>query len=190
MPAARAEADHADLPAGVGLGAQEAHPARDVPDDLVIGHAPFAAGAGGEVVRAARPQPRVEVGADRGVAVLGELAHHLAGPLVPAGHVVDHHHAREGAGPERPRVIGLDVVSVVAGDGHALGDHPFVHRATSFLPVVAGIWPLGIYHAGRARGAPSRAAGRQKHSQAGNASAADTGVASRWAAAPGPGYRL
>src|SRR5207302_8013989 len=84
VAAARAEADHADLPAGVRLGAQEAHRARDVPDDLDVGHAPLGAGAGGEVVRAAGPQPRVEVEADRGVAVLGELAHRLAGPLVPA----------------------------------------------------------------------------------------------------------
>jgi len=67
--------------------------------------------------------------------------------------MVDDHDAREGSGPERPRVVGRDVVPVVAADGDTLCQHTFVHCSPSFLASLAGIRPAALYHAGRARNA-------------------------------------
>ncbi len=71
------------------------------------------------------------MGGEGSVAVLGEFACDLAGPLIPAGHVVDYDHTRKGTGPQRPCIIGGDVIVVVTADGDRLGKHSFVQGSIS-----------------------------------------------------------
>ena len=67
--------------------------------------------------------------ADRGVAVMSEFAGRLAVPLVPAGRVMEQHHAREGACTQRPCNVGRDRLVLVAVGRNGLRNHAFVgHR--------------------------------------------------------------
>ena len=62
VAAAAAEADDADLAAGVRLGAQEAHRAFDVAHRLRVRDAAIGASAGRDVIRVAAAHAGVEVG--------------------------------------------------------------------------------------------------------------------------------
>src|SRR5690348_5575852 len=85
----------------------------------------------------------MQVGADRQVAVRGELPGDLLGALVVPGHVVDHDDAPVGAGTEWPGQVGLDLVSAVAGDADRLGHHHRVMHPVSYRsPASGSAWPL------------------------------------------------
>src|SRR5215469_217552 len=76
----------------------------------------------------------MQVGAERQVAVSGELPCDLLGALVVPRHVVDHDDAPAGAGTERPGQVGLDLLSAVAGDADRLGHHHrVIHRGIPSL---------------------------------------------------------
>ena len=106
-----------DLAVGRADGAQGAGRPVDVPHQLLVGDSPAArtAAAASSGARA-RGLARVQVGAQRQVAVVGEPAGDLLGLLVVAGEVVDHHHAAEGTVGQGLGQIGLDLVAAVPGD--------------------------------------------------------------------------
>ena len=143
---ARAEADHADLAVGIGLGAQELHAAGDVAHDLRVGDTAGGAHARAHVVGAAGPVAEIEVRGDGRKSVMGELAGRLLDPLVPAGHVMDQDHAGPGPAAERARVIGFAHVALVAAKGDGLREHAFIrHAGPRMAP------PRAIIHPDRAR---------------------------------------
>src|SRR5665213_205683 len=117
LAAARAEADDADLAGRVALLAQEGDRAGDVADDLVVGVAAVAAHLGDHRLVGAVADPAIEARRDRGIAVMGEFARDFAGPLVPAGHVMDDDDAREWAIALRAGVVGFALVLIVPGVG-------------------------------------------------------------------------
>ena len=88
-----------------------------------------------------------------GEAVMGELARRLGDPFVPAGHVVDQHHARARAAAERARVIGFAHVAVVAAKRNRFRKHAFIGHAVP-LPDSCAAAPLADYTSAQLR--PSR----------------------------------
>jgi len=84
-PPARAGAEHPDLAVEPGLGTQPFDRTLGVTNDLGIENASLGAHLGGDITGVAFAGAVIEVGADRGVAVMGEFAGRLAVPLVPAG---------------------------------------------------------------------------------------------------------
>src|SRR5271155_2728791 len=105
LPAARAGAEHADLAVEPGLGAQPRDCTLGVADDLSVRNAALGAHLGGDVIGFTLAGAVIEVMADRGVAVMRELAGRFAVPLIPARRMMQQHHARERAGPQWPRHI-------------------------------------------------------------------------------------
>ena len=71
------------------LLAQKSDRTGDVADDLVVGVAAVAAHLGDNRFVGAVADPEIEARRDRGIAVMGQFAGDLAGPLVPARHVMD-----------------------------------------------------------------------------------------------------
>ena len=69
----------------------------------------------------------VKIWRERGIAVLCKPARCLAVPLVPAGQVVDQHHARKGARAQGSGKVGVDNVPVGAVHRDGLCKHPFIH---------------------------------------------------------------
>src|SRR5262249_36647007 len=55
----------------------------------------------------------------------------LLDPFVPAGHVMDQHHAGPRPAAERARVIGLADVALVAAKSDGLRKHAFVRHAVT-----------------------------------------------------------
>ena len=126
VPATGTGAKNANLAAAVSLGAQKVQRPGHVAHHLFIGHAPFGAHAGGHVFGRAMPGAEVEVGADGGVTVVGKFARCLTIPFVPTGHVVDDHHAGEGAGAYRPGIIRIDHIPIRPMNRHRFGQHAFI----------------------------------------------------------------
>ena len=116
MAAARAEADDADLAGGVRLRPQERHAGGDVAHHLLVVGAAGRPRPRGDVVGAARTEAEEQMRGDGRIAAMGAFAHDLGGPLVPAGHVMDHDDAGNFAGTLRARVIGLALVAVVTAE--------------------------------------------------------------------------
>ena len=58
--------------------------------------------------------------------MVGEPPGTFAVPLIPSGRVMDNHHSGMGALPERPRVVGVNGITLVSlhGDGFRL--HTFI----------------------------------------------------------------
>ena len=69
---------------------------------------------GGHIFGSAMPKAKIQVGGQRGVAVLGKFARGLAIPFIPAGHMVNDDHAGKRAGAERAREVGIDEVMIRA----------------------------------------------------------------------------
>ena len=130
VPSAGAGTEDADLAVEAGLRAHPLHRGRGVADHLGIGDAALGTNLGRNIVgiRIGAARALIKVMADRDVAVMGEAARRLDVELAPAGHVVDQHDPREGAGTGRPRHIGGDRGSAVAGDRHVLAGHVSVER--------------------------------------------------------------
>src|SRR5262249_6896687 len=101
LPAARAGAEHPDLAVEPGLGAQPLDRTTGVAEDVSVGSAPLGAHLGSDIVGFAFAGSMIKVGADRGIAVMGKFAGRLAVPLVPAGSVMQQHHAGERARTQR-----------------------------------------------------------------------------------------
>ena len=72
------------------------------------------------------PGPVIQIGRDSDEAMMGELACHLAVPLIPTGHMMDHDNRRERPWPQRSRDICADQITIVPGDERRLGNHAFV----------------------------------------------------------------
>ncbi len=150
LPPARAGAEHADLAVVPGLGAEPRHGPFRVADDLGVGDAALGPHLGGHVVGFAFAGAVIEVVADRGVAVVGELARGFAVPFVPAGRMMDEHHAGEGPRPQGPRHIGRDGLVLVAWDRYRLRDHAFVGHCRT--PLDAGLGAAANPAAGGSQG--------------------------------------
>src|SRR5687767_5997580 len=73
------------------------------------------------------PRAEVEIGRHGNIPVMGEFARGLAVPLVPAGHVVDHHDAGKRSGANWTRTIGIDQIILKPWDGDSFREHAFVH---------------------------------------------------------------
>src|SRR5437763_11188615 len=73
------------------------------------------------------PVAEVEIGRQGSIAVMGKFAGGLAVPLIPAGHVVDHDHARKRPWAKRTRKIGIDEIALKPRDGDGFREHAFVH---------------------------------------------------------------
>ena len=127
LAAARAEPDDTHLAARVRLRSQEGRGAVDVTDQAVVRHAAGGAHHRRHVVGRARALAVVEVGADRCVAVVCQLARDLLRAFVPAGHVMYDHDPRVRSGTQRPRVVRVDVVARVSAKADGLRDHPLIH---------------------------------------------------------------
>src|SRR5262245_11357324 len=67
---------------------------------------------------------------------MGELARRLLDPFVPAGHVMDQHHAGPRPAAERARVIGLADIALVAAKSDSLRKHAFVRHAVTRCVVI------------------------------------------------------
>ena len=63
--------------------------------------------------------PEIEARRHRGIAVMGEFARHLAGPFIPARHMMDHDDAGMRPGIGRMRIIRIAAVTA----GAAIGRH-------------------------------------------------------------------
>ena len=130
----------ATLPLDDGKRPEVAGGAAHVADQPLVGHAALGPGGGGGVVGAGPGRlPEVEVGADGQVAVGGELPGDLLGPLVVAGHVVDHHHPtgrgrRRGAGPDRPRSVSPPCPSISTVSA----------RMASLIDVAPSLCPVAV----------------------------------------------
>src|SRR5690606_7404340 len=98
------------------------------------------------VVGRAVPVAEVEVGADRHVAVVGEAVRQVPVPLVPAGPVVEQHHARVRTGSERPRVVRVEVSAVIALDRDGLRDQPLVRSRVNHAGSVLSVGPVAGCH--------------------------------------------
>jgi len=123
VPAARAGAEQADLAVVPGLRPHPCHRGRRVADHLGVGNAALGPHLGGDVVWVARARPLIEVGADRQVAVVREPARRLDVELAPARQMVDQHHPGKRARAGRPRHVGGDRRSLVAGERDVLASH-------------------------------------------------------------------
>ena len=134
MAAPGAESDDPDLAVVLLAGAQEVHRAFHVAAHLIVADAAGGAGRCGLIVGLAR-LTCVEVRGDAGEAIMGELAGRLDDPVVPAGRMMDEHHAREGPVARRARVIGLATVAVGAFDLDGVRQHVAVisHAHSSLL---------------------------------------------------------
>src|SRR5579884_1810095 len=133
LPAARAEADDADLTVRLRLGAQKGHRALGVANDLRVGGTALGPGGRRDVVPAAGAEAMEQMRRDGGVAVEGELADDLFGPLVPAGHVVQDDHTRHRSAGQRLRIVRMDDLAVVPGDPDSVGNHSFEHPYIVFF---------------------------------------------------------
>src|SRR4029450_129729 len=96
------------------------------PQGLGLGHAASRAHFGADILWSSVAFTEIEVGGNRGVSVVGEPPGTFAVPLIPSRRVMDNHHSGMGALPERPRVIGVDGITLVSlhGDGFRL--HTFI----------------------------------------------------------------
>ena len=148
---ARAGAPDANLAVVIGHGAQVAHGARQVAYDLVVGHAAVGPDLGGHVFRRAGAGPVIEVGADGGKTVVRQPARRLTVPLVPAGQMVDGHHAGERSRAQRTRVVGVDGVAVVALDGDGLREHAFVLVGRVHVSLLQDFLPFSFFQNGPER---------------------------------------
>src|ERR1700745_3002799 len=87
------------------LRAQEVDRPGYVPEHLVVRDpAPFADLRHPRLIRAVT-DPEIEARRHRGIAVVGEFARYLAGPFIPARHMMDHDDAGMRPGIGRMRVI-------------------------------------------------------------------------------------
>jgi hypothetical protein len=155
VPTARAVADHADPAVGVTQPAQIRSRTGYLADDPLVWD--------GDRARRPRRRHRVVRGRPGRLAVV-EVRHHrvetagrerageLLGLAVVSGQVVDDHHAADRAGLERPGRVRLDLVAVVPGDRHGLGQRRVIHRPSSLSWYTAG------KHDVTGRRAPSRRA--------------------------------
>ncbi len=129
---AGAIADDTHLAAGGRHRPQESRRPADVPDQPLVRDTAERADRRGRVIGArARRFPAVQVRADGQVAVHGKGPGYLLGRRVEPGHVVDHHHAAAGAGPERAGQVRLDLVAAMPGDADGLRHHRVIHRDPS-----------------------------------------------------------
>ena len=103
------------LPLSPGWAFSQPRRGLAVGDHAVVGDAPLRTHLGGHVVGGAVAEPAVQVGADHRVAVARQALGELLVELVPAGQVVHHHDAREGALAVRSRHVGVDLVAVPPG---------------------------------------------------------------------------
>src|SRR6202043_1989109 len=84
LPATRAEADHADLAAGMRLRAQEVDGSGHIAEHLLVRNAAALAHLGDDRLVGAVADPEIEARRHSGIAVMGEFARDLPGPFVPA----------------------------------------------------------------------------------------------------------
>ena len=117
LPAARAEADHADLAAGMRLRAQEVDRTRDIAEHLLVGNAAALANLGDDCLVGAVADPEIEARRHGGIAVMGEFAGDLASPFIPARHVVNHDDAGMRPGIGRVSVIRIAAVAAMPAIG-------------------------------------------------------------------------
>src|SRR5215472_14931832 len=116
---ARAETDYADLAAGMRLRTQEVDGAGYIAEHLLVRYAAAFADLGHHRFIGAVADPELEARRHRGIAVMDKFARHLAGPFVPARHMMDHDDAGMRPGAGRMRVIGIAAVPA----GAAVGRH-------------------------------------------------------------------
>src|SRR5688572_28518032 len=128
MTAARAGAEDADLAVVALLRAHPFDGAFGVADDLRVGHAPFGADLGADVVGIAEARALIQVGADGEVAVVRELARHLDVELAPAGEMMHEHDAGERAISGGAGGVGGDIGAPVALDLDLLARDAAVSR--------------------------------------------------------------
>ena len=87
--------------------------------------------------------------------VVGQLAGHLLGSLVPAGHVVNQHHAAVGAGAQGPRQVGVYHIAFVSLNQNRFRNHAFVaHSGNASANIglsVAVVFPAGNGQCGSIR---------------------------------------
>src|SRR5262245_19740646 len=77
---------------------------------------------------------------------MGELARRLLDPFVPAGHVMDQHHAGPRPAAERARVVGFADVAFVAARGDRFRKHAFVgHAVTRCIVDPMAMPPAQLY---------------------------------------------
>src|SRR5262245_50534195 len=166
VPSTGAGAEHADLAVLARLCAQPFHCALGVADDLGVRNAALGPHLGGHVIRVAWAVALIKVGADRNIAVMGELARELAIDLAPARQMMDEHHPREGPSSRWTRHVGRDRRAFVATDlyllhGHATVGHSAVSSKTCepLLPaiVTSPIEPSAVNLSPAKGAAPARA---------------------------------
>src|SRR5262249_17859394 len=85
-----------------------------------------------DIIGTSRAFAEIEVRRDGRKSMMGELAGRLFDPFVPAGHVMNEHHARQGRA-ERARVIGFADIAAVAAKSDGLREHAFVSHAVPHL---------------------------------------------------------
>ena len=152
MSPARTETDDADLAVRIGLRPQVSDRGRHVAHHLRIRDAAGGAHPCADVVGAARPVTEIEMGRDRRIAVVGELACNLDDPLVPARQVHDDHHSRHFPGTRRARVIGLAGIAVVTFERDDFGLQTLVRHALALPCVIAGTRPAQYHGQSRCKG--------------------------------------
>ena len=89
----------------------------DIAEHLIIGDTAAFADLGDDRLVGAVAHPEIEARRDCCIAVMGEFAGNLAGPFIPAGHVMDHDDAGMRAGIGRVRVIRIAAVAAMAAIG-------------------------------------------------------------------------
>src|SRR6516164_651906 len=117
LPPAGAEADHADLTAGMRLRAQEVDRTCHIAEHLIVRDAAAFTHLGNHLLLRAIADTEIEARRDCGIAVVREFACDLAGPFIPAWHVMDHDDAGVRPGIGRVRVIRIAAVAAVAAIG-------------------------------------------------------------------------
>src|SRR5271165_16037 len=117
LPPAGAEADHADLAAGMRLRAQKVDRTGDIAEHLLVRNAAALAHLADHRLVRAVADPEIEARRHRGITMMSEFAGDLAGPFIPARHVVDHDDTGMRSGIGRVRVIRVASVAVMAAIG-------------------------------------------------------------------------
>jgi hypothetical protein len=131
MAPPRTEPDETNFPGAVRLSAQERHCTGNVTHNLIIGNTASGPHPRANVVRASRTVPKIEMGSDGRIAVVGKLAGHLDDPFVPARHVVNDDYAWEFAFSGRSSIVRLSAITVVADEGYGFSEDRAIRHGFS-----------------------------------------------------------
>src|SRR5579875_3837677 len=124
------------------LRAQEVDRAGYIAKHLLVRDAAAFAHLGDHLLLRAVADAEVKARRERGIAVMGEFAGDLAGPFVPARHMVDDDDTGMRSGVARVRVIGFAAVAAIIRHAclYVAKRHVGPPRSIGCIPAPARLW--------------------------------------------------